>query len=54
MEMNNYKISGNLVTNLIIVYLLILRHLDYTHVFCKYMTVVPELQHFTDWFHPAY
>ena len=54
MEMNNYKISGNLVTNLIIVYLLILRHLDYTHVFCKYMTVVPELQHFTDWFHPTY
>jgi uncharacterized membrane protein YhaH (DUF805 family) len=33
MEINNYKISGNLVTNLIIVYLLILHHPDYTYVF---------------------
>jgi hypothetical protein len=30
MEMNNYKISGNLVTNLIIIYLSILRCPDYT------------------------
>ena len=43
MEMNDYKISGNLVTNLISVYLLILRCPDYTRVFCKYMTVAPEL-----------
>jgi len=32
MEMNDYKISGNLVTNLIIVYLLILCHPDHTYV----------------------
>ena len=30
MEMNNYKISGNLLTNLIIIYLLILRCPGYT------------------------
>jgi len=43
MTINNYKISGNLVTNLIIVYILILSCPDYTEVFRKYMFVAPEL-----------
>ena len=43
MEINNYKISDNIVTNLIIVYLLILSCPEYTEVFRKYMSVVPEL-----------
>jgi hypothetical protein len=43
MEINNYKISGNLVTNLIIVYLLILRCPDKTLAFCEYMTVALEI-----------
>ena len=34
-ETNNYKISGNLVTKFIIVYLLILRCPVHTYVFCK-------------------
>ena len=43
MEINTYKISGNLVINFIIIYLLILCCPDYTQVFCKYMTVATEL-----------
>jgi len=43
MTINNYKIYDNLVTNLIIVYLLILSCPDYTEVFRIYMFVVPEL-----------
>jgi len=43
MEMNSYKISGNLVIKMIIAYLLILRCPDYTKAFCKYMMVATEL-----------
>jgi len=39
----NYKISGNSVIKLIIVYLLRLRCPYYTQVFCKCMAVAPEL-----------
>jgi len=37
MAMNTYRISGNSVVKLIIVYLLRLRCPYYTQVFCKYV-----------------
>ena len=50
MTINKYNISDHLVTNLIIVYILILSCPDYTrkYFFRKYMFVAPELQHFAD------
>ena len=47
MAMNNHNISGNSVTSLIIILLLILHCLYYTQVISNYMAMAPELMHST-------